>query len=171
MSHTGLGRLVFIILNGGRTVPKADFVEWRKRTVTAAKSLPYRSNEIADRTARGIEDTLEPALTQTQRQSARAKAEQLTRELLALCNKALRLSIALGSSKAMFRVVVPGFGTEVPEESEMELVAMDGKTPCDRPKVAFAIFGGLEKRTLMPRGNEEIVGLEKAQVVGFPDDS
>jgi len=37
-------------------------------------------------------------------------------ELLALCNKAL-LSIALRSSKAMFRVVIPGFGTEVPEES------------------------------------------------------
>lgn len=152
-------------------------MEWRKRTVTAAKSLKGRSNHLATRaikTALEIEDTLEPALTQLNsrpKAEQRAKNEQLGKEVRALCDKALELSLELRSSKAIFKVLMPEPGTSTDfnaEDTEMDLVAVIGKTnpTTSMIQVAFTVCGGLEKTTLIPGDGEEKVTLQKAQVVG-----
>lgn len=115
---------------------------------------------------------LAPALTQLLSSERRARDEQLTKELRALCEKALKLSLELRSSKAIFKVIMPEPGTgndlDWEDSTDMDLVAVIGK---NNPttymiQVAFTVSGGLEKTTLIPGDGEEKVTLEKAQVVG-----
>lgn len=149
-------------------------MEWRKRTVTAAKSLESRSTHhavLADRSADKIEETLKPALTLCPKAEKRAKEERLTKEVRALCNKALELSLELRSSKAIFKVIMPerGTGTDInAEDTDMDLVAVIGKPNPTTPmiQVAFPVSGGLEKTTLIPGDGQEKVILQKAQIVG-----
>lgn len=152
-------------------------MEWRKRTVAAAKSFDSRSTHLtvlADRTAEKIEETLEPALTQlSSRPTAeqRARNEQLTKEVRTLCDKALELSLELRSSKAIFKVVMLEHGRSIDvnaEDTELDLVAVIGKINPSIPliQVAFTVSAGLEKTTLIPGDSEETVTLQKAQVVG-----
>ena len=72
----------------------------------------------------------------------------------------------LRSSKAHFTVVKAPYHAVVDEEN-MELVAMDGKIHPSRAKVAFTVFGGLEKTTVLPGDSEVTIRLEKPQVVGI----
>lgn len=141
-------------------------MEWRRRTVIAAQSLRIKSNGVADRTARKLQDMLEPALTQNPRMSL-AKTDQLTRELQTLCNKALELSLVLRSNKSILKFIVQERDTKfIVEETEMELVAMTGRMFSTVAQVEFTVFGGLEKTTLFPGDNEETVKLEKEQIIG-----
>ncbi len=115
-----------------------------------------------------IKETLQPALTTPyQRQTSRAKSDQLEREVLAVVKKSLHLALVLRESKDIFKVIVPEGGVVV-DEMAMELVAMEkNKQSSPRTKVAYTVFGGLEKTTLHPGGSEDIVVLEKAWFVGF----
>ena len=146
-------------------VSKVDRVEWRKRTVTAAKALKIPS-EIVERAAIKIFDTLEPARTPG---ATDAKDYQLNRDLRAICDKAYRLSLIFHESKAIFKVVIPADNVDVlVDNAEMELIAMaDGRAPLRPPKVLFTAFGCLRKTALSPDEKEDIVTLEKARVVGY----
>jgi hypothetical protein len=125
-----------------------------------------RTGSVVTRASTKIQDTLEPAITP----ASRAKGEQLSRELHALCDKALQLSLVFRQSKNIFRVIVPAPQLEV-VEAETELVALEGKaSPSGYTKTLFTVFGGLEKTTLFPGENEETVMLEKTQVVGVGGD-
>lgn len=140
-----------------------DLVEWRRRTVVAARALRQHSGAVA-RAYKKLEDTLEPALTPGQ---TRARLDQLSRDLQALCEKAFQLSLALRESKAIFKVFVPSLQVEI-FETDTELVAIDPK-PSSSPgiKTLFVVFGGLQKTTLIPGEKQETVLLEKSNVVGF----
>lgn len=141
-------------------------VEWRKRTVTAAKALNIPCKK-AERATRKILETLEPA--RTPGPISQAKDQQLSRDLLAICDKASQLSLIFRESKAIFKIVVPYSDVDVlADNPEMELIAMeDGRNPPRRPRVLFTAFGGLEKTVLSPDGRENVVRLEKAHVVGY----
>ena len=141
-------------------------VEWRKRTVTAAKAL-NRPCGKAERATRKILETLEPA--RTPGPTSQAKAQQLNRDLRVICEKASQLSLTFRESKAIFKIVVPYSNVDVlADNPEMELIAMeDGSVPPRRPRVLFTAFGGLEKTALSPDGREDVVRLEKAHVVGY----
>ncbi len=147
-------------------VSKLDVVEWRRRTVSAAKALNMPSG-TAERAAREILETLEPARTLVA--TKQAKTQQLSQDLQAVCDKAFRLSLILRESKATFKVVVPAANVDIYADSaEMELIAMeDGRPPPHRQRVLFTAFGGLQKTALSPDEGEDIVMLEKAHVVGY----
>ncbi len=105
-------------------VSNLDVVEWRRRTVSAAKALNMPGG-TAERAARKILETLEPARTPKQ-----AKTQQLTQGLQAVCDKVFRLSLILRESKATFKVVVPAAHVEIHADSaEMELVAIEDGRP------------------------------------------
>lgn len=108
---------------------------------------------------------MEPALTQSRHQSSRGKYEQLERDMLTLCGKALQLLIDFRQSKAFFKVVVPELNESV-NDIEMELVAVEGKETSALPRVDWIVFGGLRKTTPYAVGTEETVLLEKSQLVG-----
>lgn len=148
-----------------REVSKVDMVEWRKRTVTAAKALK-RPREIVERAAIKILETLEPARTPG---ATDAKDYQLHRDLRAICNKAFQLSLIFHESKAIFKTVIPDVDVDIlADNPEMELIAMeDGRAPSRRPRVLFTAFGCLKKTALSPDEREDIVTLEKARVVGY----
>lgn len=148
------------------TVSQIDLVEWRRRTVMAAKHMGSRS-DIVIRVAKKIHNTLEPALTQSLQNTSQLKVDQLKKDLLALCENALELSVTLRSEKCLYEVTIPERDMEIVEEdARMELVAMNGKPSHLITRVDFIVFGGLEKTTLIPDNNSETVKLEKAQVVG-----
>lgn len=118
----------------------------------------------SDRASKKIRNTLEPALTPL----ARSKIDQLSRDILAICDEALELSLEFRQSKAIFRVIVPDCDSDIIfDDAQMELVAMDRGMSSTETNILFAVFGGLEKTTLFPGENEETAILEKSQVVGL----
>ena len=145
-------------------------MEWRRRTVAAARLLKSNPTENADRAVKKILDTLDPALTQSRRQMTRAKNEQLSKEVRNLCDKTFHLSLEMRSSRAVFRVTIPMTKTQIAaEDAENEMVAVEGKNSSASGsfKISFTVFGGLEKTTLMPGDGEETIKLEKPHVVGY----
>ena len=150
-------------------VSRADLVEWRRRTVTLVKSLRNMS-DIAERTAKKLQEMLEPALTPHLQQAPRPRTERLGHEVRTLCENSLKLALVLRESKAIFRVVKPELDTRVTEDdAEMMLVAVEEGSPSAKTKIKYIVFGGLEKTTINPGGSEETVQLEKAHVVGYCD--
>lgn len=118
----------------------------------------------SDRASKKIRNTLEPALTPL----ARSKIDQLSRDILAICDEALEVSLEFRQSKAIFRVIVPDCDSDIIfDDAQMELVAMDRGMSSTETNILFAVFGGLEKTTLFPGENEETAILEKSQVVGL----
>ena len=108
---------------------------------------------------------MEPALTYSRHQPPRVKYEQLERDMVALCEKAFQLLLAIRESKAFLKVIVPELGHNL-NEDEMELVAVEGKETSALPRVEWIVFGGLRKTTPYADGLEETILLEKSQVVG-----
>ena len=136
----------------------------------AADKRGSRPESWADeRAAKKIYETLELALTRSPRLTPPPKLEQLKKELLALCSRALQLALTLRSSKANFQVVVPRLGTQIAaEDAEMELVAVEGPmSSSNLNTVAFTVFGGLQKSSVSPAdiGDPPRI-LKKADVVG-----
>lgn len=136
--------------------------------MTAARSLQSVSGGIAERTAKKIQDTLEPARTQPKNQVTRVKVQELEREVSTLCDRAFQLALLLRSTRAVFRVVNPTRGTAIVlEDCDIEVVAVEGRVYSPIDRVAFSVSGGLQKLVLAPEGGEDIIRLEKAYVVGL----
>lgn len=140
-----------------------NLLEWRRRTVVAARALRQPSGAVA-RAYDMLKDTLKPALTSGQ---TRARLDQLLRDLQTLCEKAFQLSLVLRESKVTFKVLIPPRQVEICK-SDTELMAVDLK-PSSSPgiKTFFVVFGDLQKITSTPDERQEIVLLKKSNVVGF----
>ena len=90
-------------------------------------------------------------------------------EILELCEKAERISLILRQSRATFTVSLAPKDQIIdqPEDSKLELVAVEGQSSSISPKVRHTVFGGLVKTTSFPGEEDVVMTLEKPIVVGY----
>ena len=147
-----------------KAVSPADIVEWRRRTVTAAKAFEP-VDEAPKSAAKEINEKLKPAFTPP----SNGPTATIYPEILELCKKAEQISLIFRQSRATFYVPIAREHQLVDqsEDSKMELVAIEGQPSSTSVKVGYTVFGGLVKTTLFPGEDDVVVTLEKPIVVGY----
>lgn len=131
---------------------------------------------LSNTVAKEIRDTLEQALTQSPQNMTRDKVDQLEKDTIELCDKALECALMYRSMKRNVRVVVPEPNTKFRnykdsgrfEQCEMLLmVSISGIIPEPIARVAFTLCGSIEMTRDIPGDKGTPWTMERAMVVGI----
>ena len=132
--------------------------------MTAAQAL-RPIDEIPHSAAKGICEIFMPIFTPP----SNGPTTTPYPEILELCEKAERISLILRQSRATFTVSLAPKDQMIdqPEDSKLELVAVEGHSSSISVKVRHTVFGGLVKTTSFPGEEDAVMTLEKPVVVGY----